>query len=83
MEVHEYYQNKYEPVKTIDEELGLDATRPIIVYTDYTQTYDHLTSPKFRLTEDPYEAQIAWVTVDYYTVMRQKVHLDLDKKYFN
>jgi hypothetical protein len=54
-----------EPIDTIFKD-----EKAIIVYSDYIQILDHLTDPRFKLTDDPREAHIVWMTVDYYNVAR-------------
>jgi hypothetical protein len=35
------------------------------------------------LIEDPFAAQVAWITVDYYVTLRNQIKLNEDIKYFN
>ncbi len=46
---------------------------PITFYTDYIQIQDHVTDPRFKLIDNPLEAQIDWITVDYYNMLRPKI----------
>lgn len=56
---------------------------PIKVYTDYISIQDNVNDKRFELIEDPFQAQIAWVTVDYYNIIRKKIQLDEKTQYFN
>ena len=56
---------------------------PITVYTDYSAIQDNVNDKRFQLIEDPHLAKIAWVTVDYYSILRQQIKLDEKTQYFN
>lgn len=67
--MHANYQSKHKPVESL--KTVFDGQSPIKVFSDYFIIKNNVTDSRFQITEDPLECQIAWVTVDYYHLIRK------------